>query len=135
MTNKIVRRISSKQFDNEQSSHLLIQKCVEGLVASVEVVTNKDASASTKAVIESTVTLAGNYVEAKASAPVLENQKVIAETHEKIATARKSHAEAEAIELQNILTRITVIKELRKLAEGNEVFFDEGDKSNEDEGN
>jgi hypothetical protein len=97
----------------------LFGKLAQALESSVARVTGDRPSPGTRQAIDDLATIAKNFAQARLQRPTLENQKLLAEIAEAFSAAevnaqqaRKTAAEADKQELENVLTRVQVILQL-----------------------
>lgn len=100
----------------------LFSKLTKAMESVVQSLAKEEISDEKKNTIEEVVKITQSYVQAKVQKPSIENEKLIAQitseyatAQEKLANARRTHAEAESIEVENELRKLRAVIEAATL--------------------
>ena len=98
---------------NPEAFDRLFGKLTETIERSIETLSGRDTSPGVSSAIQDVASIAKSFAKAKLEKPSIENQHLIAQisseyaaAEERLANARKLHAEADSVEIDNVLKRL-----------------------------
>ena len=100
----------------------LFAKLTDTIEKSLEMMSGKDASPGVSSALQDVASIAKNFARAKLEKPSIENQHLIAQisseyaaAEERLASARKLHAEADSVEIDNAMKRLNAAIQMANL--------------------